>query len=210
MSKELLVKLNEVVSYLERSGANPTQIVLALTVRDAIGELRQAEAELERAGIVLRDNMALANSQAREHRTERDSIIKELRKRYSAIEIADMAGLTRQRVHQILKEPPIPIMKPDRLALIEENEQLRAEAIAAEADLSDERAKNEMAEHKLVVEREALKADLVKARDTALEDAAKVCNDIIYVPHGDGSYTGMFRHFGNQQCAAAIRAMKGK
>ena len=164
MSKELLVKLNEVVSYLERSGANPTQIVLALTVRDAIGELRQAEAELERAGIVLRDNMALANSQAREHRTERDSIIKELRKRYSAIEIADMAGLTRQRVHQILKEPPIPIMKPDRLALIEENEQLRAEAIAAEADLSDERAKNEMAEHKLVVEREALKADLVKAR----------------------------------------------
>ena len=80
----------------------------------------------------------------------------------------------------------------------------------AEADLSDERAKNEMAEHKLVVEREALKADLVKARDTALEDAAKVCNDIIYVPHGDGSYTGMFRHFGNQQCAAAIRAMKGK
>ena len=172
--------------------------------------LRQAEAELERAGIVLRDNMALANSQAREHRTERDNIIKELRKRYSAIEIADMAGLTRQRVHQILKEPPIPIMKPDRLALIEENEQLRAEAIAAEADLSDERAKNEMAEHKLVVEREALKADLVKARDTALEDAAKVCNDIIYVPHGDGSYTGMFRHFGNQQCAAAIRAMKGK
>ena len=56
----------------------------------------------------------------------------------------------------------------------------------------------------------AIKADLVKARDTALEDAAKVCNDIIYVPHGDGSYTGMFRHFGNQQCAAAIRAMKGK
>ena len=51
---------------------------------------------------------------------------------------------------------------------------------------------------------------LAKARDTALEDAAKVCNDIIYVPHGDGSYTGMFRHFGNQQCAAAIRAMKGK
>ena len=203
MSKELLVKLNEVVSYLERSGANPTQIVLALTVRDAIGELRQAEAELERAGIVLRDNMALANSQAREHRTERDSIIKELRKRYSAIEIADMAGLTRQRVHQILKEPPIPIMKPDRLALIEENEQLRAEAIAAEADLSDERAKNEMAEHKLVVEREALKADLVKARDTALEDAAKEAD--AYVSDGN-QYA---RHAG-RAVARRIRAMKGK
>lgn len=49
-------------------------------------------------------NLALANRTARHAMEERDSMICNLRKTYSAIEIADMVGLTRQRIHQILKE----------------------------------------------------------------------------------------------------------
>lgn len=62
---------------------------------------RAAEAEH-----ILTDNMALANRTTRRAMNERNEIIKKLRERYSAIEIADMAGLTRQRVHQILNEAP--------------------------------------------------------------------------------------------------------
>ena len=50
------------------------------------------------------------------------------------------------------------------IPLLDKSRSLETRLRQAEADLSDERAKNEMAEHKLVVEREALKADLVKAR----------------------------------------------
>ena len=93
------------------------------------------QAQVDRSATILRDNLALANSQARERRAERDGIIKSLRERYSAIEISNMAGLTRQRVHQILKEPPVEITKPDRLALIEENEQLQSRLSEAYAAL---------------------------------------------------------------------------
>jgi hypothetical protein len=61
----------------------------------------------EEAERILSDNMALANKTTRRAMDERNGIIRKLRERYSAIEIADMAGLTRQRVHQILNEAPV-------------------------------------------------------------------------------------------------------
>lgn len=61
----------------------------------------------EEAERILADNMALANRTTRRAMDERNAIIQELRKRYSAAEIADMVGLTRQRVHQILNEAPV-------------------------------------------------------------------------------------------------------
>ena len=51
----------------------------------------------------------------------------------------------------------------------------------------------------------AIKADLVKARDTALEDAAKVCDDEW---NGDADTYGHAEI--RNDCAAAIRAMKEK
>ena len=48
---------------------------------------------------------------------------------------------------------------------------------------------------------------LATARAAERERCAKVCEDIIEVPHGDGSYTGLFRHYGNQKCAQSIRAL---
>lgn len=60
-----------------------------------------------RAEEVLGHNMALANATTRRTMEERNSIIRKLREKYSAIEIADMVGLTRQRVHQILNEAPL-------------------------------------------------------------------------------------------------------
>jgi hypothetical protein len=61
----------------------------------------------EEAERILQDNMALANRTTRRTMDERNGIIRKLRERYSAIEIADMVGLTRQRVHQILNEEPV-------------------------------------------------------------------------------------------------------
>jgi hypothetical protein len=61
----------------------------------------------EEAERILQDNMALANRTTRRTMDERNGIIRKLRERYSAIEIADMVGLTRQRVHQILNEAPV-------------------------------------------------------------------------------------------------------
>jgi hypothetical protein len=61
----------------------------------------------ETAEGILNHNMALANATTRRAMEERNGIIRKMRERYSAMEIADMAGLTRQRVHQILNEAPI-------------------------------------------------------------------------------------------------------
>ena len=108
---------------------------LADCIRQLRAHAEALQAQVDRSATILRDNLALANSQARERRAERDGIIKSLRERYSAIEISNMAGLTRQRVHQILKEPPVEITKPDRLALIEENEQLQSRLSEAYAAL---------------------------------------------------------------------------
>lgn len=69
-----------------------------------LGTLRSAE---DAAG-VLRDNLALANKNARAFQRERNAIIQEMRAKYSPREIANMVGLTRQRVHQILNEAPLP------------------------------------------------------------------------------------------------------
>ena len=93
------------------------------------------------------------------------------------------------------------------IPLLDKSRSLETRLRQAEADLSDERAKNEMAEHKLVVEREALKAELVKARDTALEDAEKACDDILQglIAGYHTNQTGPVR-----ACMDAIRAMKGK
>jgi len=79
----------------------PVERCFACKGIDKIEELRAA---LARAEEVLGDNLALANKNARAFQAERDSIIREMRKKYSAVEIADMVGLTRQRVHQILNE----------------------------------------------------------------------------------------------------------
>ena len=65
------------------------------------------KARAERAEEVLGHNMALANATTRRTMDERNAIIRKLREKYSAIEIADMVGLTRQRVHQILNEAPL-------------------------------------------------------------------------------------------------------
>lgn len=62
------------------------------------------KARAETAEGILGHNMALANATTRRTMTERDGIVRKLREKYSAIEIADMVGLTRQRVHQILNE----------------------------------------------------------------------------------------------------------
>lgn len=61
----------------------------------------------EEAERILSDNMALANRTTRRAMDERNAIIRKLRERYSAIEVANMVGLTRQRVHQILNEAPV-------------------------------------------------------------------------------------------------------
>lgn len=58
----------------------------------------------EEAEGILSYNMALANATTRRAMNERNDIIRKLRERHSAAEIADMVGLTRQRVHQILNE----------------------------------------------------------------------------------------------------------
>jgi hypothetical protein len=63
----------------------------------------------ETAEGILSHNMALANANTRHAKDERNTIIRKMRERYSAAEIADMAGLTRQRVHQILNEAPLPV-----------------------------------------------------------------------------------------------------
>lgn len=63
-------------------------------------------AQLAAADGILSHNMSVANGTARRVMEERDKIIRNLRKQYSAIEIAHQVGLTRQRVHQILNESP--------------------------------------------------------------------------------------------------------
>ena len=100
----------------------------------------------------------------------------------------------------------------DRVTHVEPlaREVLRLAKLASELDPLDVYEKTIEIEKHWKQRAEKAEADMIKARDTALEDAAKVCEVIIHVPHGDGSYAGMFRHFGNQQCAAAIRAMRSK
>ena len=70
-------------------------------------EVQRLQARVEESDAILRHNMALANATTRRSMDERNGIIRKLRERYSAMEIADMAGLTRQRVHQILNEAPV-------------------------------------------------------------------------------------------------------
>lgn len=64
------------------------------------------QAQLAAADEILSYNLRMANDTTRRARKERDKIIRNLRKQYSAIEIAKQVGLTRQRVHQILNESP--------------------------------------------------------------------------------------------------------
>jgi hypothetical protein len=70
------------------------------------------KARAEAAEGILNHNMALANATTRKVMEERNAIIRKLRERYSAIEIAEQVGLTRQRVHQILNEAPITPEEP--------------------------------------------------------------------------------------------------
>jgi len=65
----------------------------------------QAEANARAARDALEYNLGIANHTTREAQAERNSIIRRLRSHYSAIQVAGMVGLTRQRVHQILNEP---------------------------------------------------------------------------------------------------------
>ena len=96
-----------------------------------IDALLAANAELrgerDRAHKVMNDNLALANAINRDGQQERNTMIKTLRAKYSAIEIADMVGLTRQRIHQILNEPPVVPSFPDRLTLVERLESAERE-----------------------------------------------------------------------------------
>lgn len=62
------------------------------------------QAQLDAAYGILEHNMGIANKVARNMMNERNQIIRSLRKKFSAIEIAEQVGLTRQRVHQILSE----------------------------------------------------------------------------------------------------------
>lgn len=72
------------------------------------------KARAEAAEGILNHNMALANATTRKVMEERNAIIRKLRERYSAIEIAEQVGLTRQRVHQILNEAPITPVEPEQ------------------------------------------------------------------------------------------------
>ncbi len=65
---------------------------------------QELQTQLDAAHGILTHNMGVANRNARALQRERDKIIRNLRKRFSAIEIAAQVGLTRQRVHQILNE----------------------------------------------------------------------------------------------------------
>jgi len=67
---------------------------------------KKLQAQLDAASGILEHNMRVANQTTRRMMEERNEIIRNLRKRYSAIEIAAQVGLTRQRVHQILNEAP--------------------------------------------------------------------------------------------------------
>lgn len=73
---------------------------------DQCHECARWKARAEEAEGILSHNMALANATTRRAMNERNDIIRKLRERHSAAEIADMAGLTRQRVYQILNEAP--------------------------------------------------------------------------------------------------------
>lgn len=79
----------------------------ANTCEDAAREIVTLQKRAVEAEGILSHNMALANATARGAMDERNSIIRKMRELYTAIEIAEMAGLTRQRVHQILNEAPI-------------------------------------------------------------------------------------------------------
>lgn len=65
---------------------------------------KRLQAQLDAAQGILEHNMALANRTSRHAMNERNKIIHNMRKRYSAVEIAEQVGLTRQRIHQILNE----------------------------------------------------------------------------------------------------------
>jgi DNA-directed RNA polymerase specialized sigma subunit len=71
-------------------------------------EVSRWKQRAEEAEAILRHNMALSNATARKAMGERNKIICSLREKYSAVEIAGMAGLTRQRVYQILNEAEEP------------------------------------------------------------------------------------------------------
>lgn len=78
---------------------------LSSRLRDAEQRAERAESDAKAARDALEYNLGIANTNARAFQAERDSMIRALRREYSAIEIALMVGLTRQRVHQILNEP---------------------------------------------------------------------------------------------------------
>lgn len=67
---------------------------------------KRLQEQLDAAHGILEHNMRVANGTTRRAMNERNEIIRNLRKRYSAIQIAEQVGLTRQRVHQILNEAP--------------------------------------------------------------------------------------------------------
>lgn len=70
--------------------------------------LAAAQKDAKAARDALEHNLGIANGTARKAQAERDDMIRTLRKSYSAIQIAEMVGLTRQRVHQILNESSEP------------------------------------------------------------------------------------------------------
>lgn len=69
--------------------------------------VQELQRQLKEAREIMDHNLALANRTSRNVMNERNAIIRKMRETYSAIEIADMVGLTRQRVHQILNEAPV-------------------------------------------------------------------------------------------------------
>lgn len=77
-------------------------ITLCRTLERELGEALRLKKAAQDA---LEYNLGIANRTNRSIQAERDGMIRTLRASYSAIEIAKMVGLTRQRVHQILNEP---------------------------------------------------------------------------------------------------------
>jgi hypothetical protein len=91
------------------------------------------------AEAILRHNMALANATTRRAQAERNAIIRTMREKYSAIEIANMAGLTRQRVHQILNEAPVESSSPPPGACCQSTLQMAADMGQENLRVMDER-----------------------------------------------------------------------
>lgn len=100
---------------LKKKDRTPENVLAALKTNPRVSTwdmsehpwLRSCISILERDGLIVRADESypwhrwmVANKTLR----ERDDMIHALRARYSAVEIAEMVKLTRQRVHQILNE----------------------------------------------------------------------------------------------------------